>query len=87
MVNRPPLDTLDGMARPSRLEHQRFVGDKRTLVVYDLDLYGDDADVTAAVDDLLAAETFLAFGPDTLAEARNRGYRAHRSPGAERETA
>ena len=27
----------------------------------------------------MAAETFLAFGPDTLAEARNRGYHPHRS--------
>ena len=23
----------------------------------------------------MAAETFICFGPDTLAEARNRGYR------------
>ena len=23
----------------------------------------------------MAAETYLCFGPDTLAEARNRGYR------------
>jgi hypothetical protein len=75
------------MARPSRFEQQRFVGDKRTLVVYDLDIYGDDPDVTSAVDDLLAAETFLAFGPDTLAEARNRGYRPHPSVRAERENA
>jgi hypothetical protein len=28
---------------------------------------------------LLASERFAAFGPDTLAEARNRGYRPHRS--------
>jgi hypothetical protein len=62
------------MARPSRFEHHRYVGDKRRMLVYDLDLYGTDAAVTAAVDDLLAAETFVAFGPDTLAEARNRGY-------------
>jgi hypothetical protein len=75
------------MARPSRFEHQRFVGDKRTLVVYDLDLYGVDDDVTKAVDDLLAAETFLTFGPDTLAEARNRGYRPHRSIRAARKSA
>jgi methylphosphotriester-DNA--protein-cysteine methyltransferase len=31
----------------------------------------------------MAAETFLCFGPDTLAEARNRGYRrCQRCPGA-----
>jgi hypothetical protein len=28
---------------------------------------------------MVAAESFLAFGPDTLAEARNRGYRLCRS--------
>lgn len=66
------------MARPTRFEHHRYLGDKRTQIVYDLDLL-DDPEVAAAVDDLLAAETFAAFGPDTLAEARNRGYRPHAS--------
>jgi hypothetical protein len=27
----------------------------------------------------MAAESFLAFGPDTVAEARNRSYRPHHS--------
>jgi hypothetical protein len=63
------------MARPSRLEHQRFVGDKRTQRVYDLERYDADPRVAAAVDDILAAEAFVAFGPDSLDEARNRGYR------------
>ncbi len=67
------------MARPTRFEHHKYLGDKRSLVVYDLDMYGSDDDVTAAVDDVLAHETFLAFGPDTLSEARNRGYRPDRS--------
>jgi len=65
--------------RPVRFEHNRYVGDKRTQQVYDLDLIDSDPEVAAAIDDLMAAETFLAFGPDTLAEARNRGYRPHRS--------
>ena len=67
------------MSRPTRFEHFRYLGDKRTQVVYDLDLAGTDADVAAAIDELLASEQFAAFGPDTLAEARNRGYRPHRS--------
>lgn len=66
------------MTRPAQLEHQRYVGDKRTLAVYDLELL-DDPEVADAVADLVAAEAFLAFGPDTLAEARNRGYRPHPS--------
>lgn len=58
------------MERPVRFEHHRFVGDKRTQLVYDLDSWGDPA----VIDELMAAETFICFGPDTLAEARNRGY-------------
>ena len=61
------------MERPTRFEHNRYVGDKRRQVVYDLD--ATDETVEAAVAEMLAAETFTCFGPDTLAEARNRGYR------------
>jgi hypothetical protein len=67
------------MPKPTRFEHFRYLGDKRSLVVYDLDLIDGDPEVAAAVADVMAAETFLAFGPDTLAEARNRGYRPHHS--------
>jgi len=62
--------------RPARFEAYRYLGDKRDQVVYDLD--ADDPDTERAVQDLLEAETFTTFGPDTLAEARNRGYRTHR---------
>ena len=55
------------------------MGDKRSQVVYDIDLADSDPQVAAAVQELLNAETFAAFGPDTLAEARNRGYRPHKS--------
>ena len=67
------------MARPAHFEHYRYLGDKRTQVVYDLDLYGVDVAVTAAVDRVIAAESFTAISPQTLGEARNRGYRPHRS--------
>ena len=62
------------MSRPLRFEHFRWLGDKRTQVVYDLDAVTDPA----VIDELIASEQYAAFGPDTLAEARNRGYR-HRS--------
>ena len=65
------------MSRPVKFEEFRYVGDKRVQVVYDLD--SDDPESVAAVAELMEAETFLAFGPDTLVEARNRGYRTHRS--------
>lgn len=60
------------MERPTKFEHFRFVGDKRTQTVYDLD--ADDID-PGLIDELMESERYLAFGPDTLAEARNRGYR------------
>jgi hypothetical protein len=59
------------MDRPGRFEHNQFIGDKRTQVVYDL-----DGDVSQEViDELMASEQYQSFGPDSLAEARNRGYR------------
>lgn len=67
------------MSRPTRFEHSRYVGDKRKQVVYDLDLADHDPEVAAAIEELLASEMFAAFGPDTLAEARNRGYHPHKS--------
>ena len=67
------------MSRPSRFQHQRYLGDKRRQIVYDLDLLDTDEEVAAAVEELLASEQFQTFGPDTLAEARNRCYRPHAS--------
>ena len=66
------------MARPTRFEHYRWLGDKRTQVVHDLDASTDDCDI----DELMKSEQFAAFGPDVLAEARNRGYRACKHCGA-----
>jgi len=63
------------MQRPSRFEHTRYLGDKRTQLVYDVDAWDDPA----VIDDIVASETGLCFGPDTLAEARNRGYALARS--------
>ena len=58
------------MERPVKFEHTRFLGDKRTQLVYDLDEWTDQA----VIDEIVDAEVGLCFGPDTLAEARNRGY-------------
>ena len=66
------------MTRPARFESYRYLGDKRTQIVYDLDLT-DDAALGPVIDELVKSEQFAAFAPDTLAEARNRGYRPHRS--------
>lgn len=69
-----------------KFEHSRFIGDKRTQLVYDLDTW-DDRDT---IDEIVAEGVALSFGPDTLPEARNRGYtlakpgmrRRHRKPRA-----
>jgi len=63
------------MERPTRFEHTQFLGDKRTQLVYDVDSWVDDA----VIDEIVAAGIGICFGPDTLAEARNRGYTAARA--------
>jgi hypothetical protein len=71
------------MERLARFEDHRYVGDKRTQVVHDVDNCTD----SEHLDDLVAAETYICFGPDTLAEARNRGYRHCRTCAGVREAA
>jgi hypothetical protein len=66
------------VSRPARFESFRYLGDKRSQTVYDLDLV-DEAGLQPVIDELMASEHFAAFAPDTLAEARNRGYHPHRS--------
>jgi len=66
------------MDRPSAFVHYRFIGDKRTQQVYDLDEVADEDAMALVLDELMGSERFLCFGPDTLAEARNRGYRLRR---------
>jgi len=74
LLNHPYPDTVGFVANMLRGGGRiRYVGDKRRQVVYDLD--NADEKVEALVAELMAAETFTCFGPDTLAEARNRGYR------------
>ena len=61
------------VSRPTRFEHNQYVGDKRSRFVHDLDATTD----ACAIDELMASEQFASFGPDCLPEARNRGYKAH----------
>jgi hypothetical protein len=66
------------MDRPTRFEDFRFVGDKRTQTVYDVDNLED----ASIIDELMQAETYIGFAPDTLAEARNRGYKPYKGNGS-----
>ena len=70
------------MYRPKGVADHRFIGDKRNGAVYDLDTVAADDSPSAAgqtpsavIDELLASGQYLCFAPDTLAEARNRGFR------------
>lgn len=75
------------MQRPTKFAHTRFLGDKRTQLVYDVDSI-DVESYSEIIDDIVSQEVGLCFAPDTLPEARNRGYklatsnkkRRHRKP-------
>ena len=58
------------MERPTRFEHTQYLGDKRDQVVHDVDA----CDAPERVTGIVEADAGLCFGPDTVAEARNRGY-------------
>jgi len=66
------------MGRLRRFEKHRYIGTRDTMVVYDCD---DDAQFEE-LDDRVSGEEMLdrkllqSFGPDSLPEARNRGFHA-----------
>ena len=64
------------MARHRRLETHRFVGTRDDMKVYDTD---DEAQAETLAqridaDHLLERNLLQTFGPDTVAEARTRGF-------------
>lgn len=66
------------MGRMRRFPENRFVGLRDEMVVYDCD---DDQQYEAVSgriedDDLVRRALVSTFAPDTIAEARNRGFRA-----------
>ena len=63
-----------------KFEGSRFIGDKRTQLVYDLDTWEDEP----TIDEIVKAGVGLSFGPDTLPEAENRGYTLARPGGRRR---
>ena len=65
-----PIDS-SLMDHHPKFEHSRFLGDKRTQLVYDLQSWEND-DV---INEFVGLGVALSFSPDTLPEARNRGYR------------
>jgi len=66
------------MGRLRRFPDRRFVGVRDQMVVYDCDDDGQFAELEKRLgdDDLLGRALLSSVSPDTLAEARNRGFRA-----------
>jgi hypothetical protein len=66
------------MARLRRFESHRFVGTRDDMVVHDTDDDEQSAHLLARIagEDLLTRNLLQAFAPDTLPEARNRGFRS-----------
>lgn len=64
------------MTRMRRFDDHRFVGTRDDMVVYDTDdaIQSEALAARAAAEDLLDRNLFQTFGPDDLAEARNRGF-------------
>ena len=63
-------------SRLGRFPENRFVGTRDDMIVYDCD---DEAAFAALksrveLEDLVAGQMLSTFGPDSLAEARNRGF-------------
>jgi hypothetical protein len=65
------------MPRLRRFEHCRYVGVRDTMRVYDQDDEGQYEELERRVTegDLVNRALLQTFAPDTLAEARNRGFR------------
>ena len=65
------------MGRLKRFAGNRFVGVRDTMTVYDCNDRAQLATIEQRIeaDDLLGRALIQTYGPDTLAEARNRGFR------------
>ena len=66
------------MGRLRRFERARFVGTRDTMIVYDCDDDRQFAELRRRfeTEELLRRNLLSTFSPDSLPEARNRGFRA-----------
>ena len=65
------------MARLPAFEEHRFIGTRDDMLLFDCDDDDQFARLVERVEteDLITANGLQSFGPDTAAEARNRGFR------------
>jgi len=68
------------MGRLRRFPENRYLGLRDSMIVYDCDDEEQYAAVSTKIEDedLVTRLGVQAFAPDTLAEARNRGFRPPR---------
>jgi len=64
------------LTRLGRFEDYRFIGVRDTMIVYDCDIPEEFERLETIVveEDLVAANQLQAFAPDTVQEAKNRGF-------------
>ncbi len=64
------------MARLSRFEDHRYIGTRDDMRAYDCDDEAQFEELSDRVvaDDLLGRGLLQTFAPDTIADARNRGF-------------
>jgi hypothetical protein len=69
---------MENMGRLRRFADHRFVGLRDEMRVYDCDDEAQFETLSHRVEagDLVARALVASFSPDTLAEARNRGFRS-----------
>ena len=67
------------MSRLARFGAYRFIGTRDTMLVYDCDNAEEFSELEERVaeDDLMNGLQLQSFAPDSLDEARNRGFSRH----------
>ena len=66
------------MKRLDRFENSRFVGYRKNMKVYDCDNEEQFSKLTAIMENLdyIKLNLIQSFSPDTIAEAKNRGFKS-----------
>ncbi len=66
------------MKRLDRFENSRFVGYRKNMKVYDCDNEEQFSKLTAIVENLdyIKLNLIQSFSPDTIDEAKNRGFKS-----------
>jgi hypothetical protein len=75
-ADRPPVGAAEPVSRLHRFPDSRYIGRRDVMTVYDSE---DEFETQILLQDLPSSadigNNFQAFAPDSLAEARNRGFK------------